>query len=90
MRGACRLLVAGWLGAALVLLGIDGRLPLFLAWTGPGTLVALGIGALVRQQRAPSVLDRPPLPLRYRVADDLAQPLAAVVAAAEQEADVPA
>jgi len=65
---------------------VDGRLPVFLAWTTPSALLALGVGALVRQQRAPSFLDQPPFPYRYRVADDLGQPIAAVIAAAEDEA----
>jgi len=41
---------------------------------------------VVRQQLAPSRYNRPALPERYRVADDLRQPLAAVVAVAEHEA----
>jgi hypothetical protein len=86
VRAAGRWLVVGWLLAALVLLGIDGRLLVFLAWAGPGSLLGLGVGVLVREQLAPSVLDRPALPERYRVADDLAYPLAVVVAVAEQEA----
>src|SRR5918993_5101401 len=75
--------------AALVLLGLDGRLPTLAAWAVPGTLVTLAAAALVRQQRAPSMLDqpaRPPLPERYRVADDPAAPLAEVIAAAERDA----
>jgi hypothetical protein len=48
--------------------------------------VVLSVDALVRQQRAPSPYTQPPLPERYRVADDLRRPLADVVAAAEQEA----
>jgi hypothetical protein len=67
-------------------MGVDGRLPLVLAWTASASLLALGLGALIRRQRAPSMLDRPPLPERYWVADDLHQPPAAVVAAAEHEA----
>jgi hypothetical protein len=59
MRTIGRWLVAGWLLAALVLLGVDGRLPLFLAWTAPISLLVLAVGGLVRQQRAPSILDRP-------------------------------
>jgi hypothetical protein len=39
------------------------------------------------QQRAPAFTDQPALPPRYRVADDLARPLADVVAVAEQEAE---
>jgi hypothetical protein len=81
-----RLLVAGWLAAALVLLAIDGRLGVFLAWAAPGSLLTAVAGALVRQQRRPSLLDRPPLPARYRAADDLSRPLAEVVAVAEAEA----
>ena len=77
MRITGRWLLVSWLVAALVMLGLDGRLT---------ALLALGVGALARQQRAPSFLDRPPLPYRYRVADDLGQPIAAVVAAAEHEA----
>jgi hypothetical protein len=79
-------LLAGWLLAALLVLGMDGRLPVFLAWVLPGSLLVLGVGSLVRQQRAPSCYNRPSLPERYRVADDLRRPLADVVAAAEQEA----
>jgi hypothetical protein len=86
MRTAGRWLLVSWLVAALVLLGMEGRLPEFLAGAAAGSLLALGVGALVRQQLAPSPYNRPPLPERYRVADDLRQPLAAVVAVAEQEA----
>jgi hypothetical protein len=87
------LLLVAWLVAALVVLGIDGRLPAFLAGAVPGTLVLLGAGALVRQQLAPSRYNLPPpppsaIPVRYRVADDLCQPLAAVVAAAEHDATI--
>lgn len=88
IRAAGRCLVAGWLLVALLLLGMDGRLLLSLILSAPVTVLALGIGALVRQQRAPSMLDAgPKLPHRYRVADDLALPLAVVVEAAEQEAE---
>lgn len=86
MRTAGGWLLVGWLLAALVLLGIDGRLPEFLAGAGSGSLLVLGLGALVRQQLAPPRFNRPPLPERCRVADDLRQPIAAVVAVAEQEA----
>ena len=85
MRTAIGLL-AGWLLAALLMLGIDGRLPAFLAWVVPGSLLVLGVDAIVRQQRAPSPYTQPRLPERYRVADDLRRPLADVVAVAEQEA----
>jgi hypothetical protein len=86
MRTAGRWLLVGWLVAALGLLGMDGRLPEFLAGAASGSLLVLGLSSLVRQQLAPSRYNRPPLPERYRVADDLRQPLAVVVAAAEQEA----
>jgi hypothetical protein len=86
VRAAGRWLLVGWLLAALALLALDGRLPLFLACATPGSVLALGINALIREQLAPSCLDEPSLPARYRVADDLAQPLAVVVAVAEQEA----
>jgi hypothetical protein len=81
-----RWLLGSWLVAALVVLSVDGRLPVLLAWVTPSTLLMLGVGALIRQQRAPSFFDRPPLPNRYRVADDPSQPIAAVIAAAEHEA----
>jgi hypothetical protein len=42
-----------------------------------GSLLLLGLGALVRQQLAPSRRNRPPLPGRYRLPDDLAEPIAA-------------
>ena len=85
MRTAIGLL-AGWLLAALLVLAMDGRLPAFLAWAVPGSLLVLGVGSLVRQQLAPSRCNLPSIPERYRVADDLRRPLAEVVAAAEQEA----
>jgi hypothetical protein len=85
MRTAIGLL-AGWLLAAMLALAHDGRLPAFLAWVMPGSLLVLGVDALVRQQRAPSPYTQPSLPERYRVADDLHRPLADVVAVAEQEA----
>jgi len=85
MRAAVGLL-AGWLLAALLLLAHDGRLPEYLAGTICGSLLVLGVGSLVRQQLAPSRCNRPSIPERYRVADDLQQPLAVVVAVAEAEA----
>jgi hypothetical protein len=85
MRTAIGLL-AGWLLAALLLLGMDGRLPEFLAVATSGSLLVLGVGALVRQQLAPSRYNRPSIPERYRVADDLRRPLADVVAVAEADA----
>jgi hypothetical protein len=88
IRAAGRCLVAGWLLSALLLLGIEGRLVLSLILSAPVTLLVIGIAALVRQQRAPSLhfSSRPKLPDRYRVADDLRQPLESVIAVAEQEA----
>jgi hypothetical protein len=79
-------LLAGWLLAALLLLAHAGRLPEYLAGAVSGSLVVLGVGSLVRQQLAPSYYNAPSLPERYRVADDLDQPLAVVVAVAEAEA----
>ena len=78
--------VVAWLLVAVVLLAAQGVL-LYVEVTGVATLVWLGLRALVRQQRAPSMLERPPLPERYRVADDLRRPLDDVVAVAEQEAE---
>jgi hypothetical protein len=86
MRTVGRGLVVGWLLAALVVLGMDGRLPAFLAWATLGSLLVLGVDALVRQQLSRSRYYRPSLPERYRVADDLAEPLAVVVAVAERDA----
>jgi hypothetical protein len=79
-------LLAGWLLAALLLLAHEGRLPEYFAGAASGSLLVLGVGSLVRQQLAPSRYNRPSMPERYRVADDLDQPLAAVVAVAEAEA----
>jgi hypothetical protein len=62
VRTAARWLLVGWLVAALVLLGIDGRLPELLAGAASGSLLLLGLGVLVRQQLAPSRYNRPPLP----------------------------
>jgi hypothetical protein len=89
MTGAGRaamLAVVAWLLAAVVLLAAQGLLVPYVLAAGAATLAGLGLRALVRQQRAPSMLERPPLPERYRVADDLARPLADVVAVAEREA----
>lgn len=83
---AALLLVVAWLLAAVALLAIQRML---LAWVGAAgalSLGMLGLRALVRQQHAPSILDRPRLPERYRVADDLRQPITAVIEAAEAEA----
>jgi hypothetical protein len=86
MGTTCRWLLGSWLVPALVMLGVDRRLPVFLAWATPSTLLVLGVRALVRQQRAPCFLDQRPLSNRYRVADDPSQPIAAVIAAVEHEA----
>lgn len=86
MKTAGRCLVLGWLLAALLVLGLDGRLPAFLAWATVGSLLVLAADALVRWHRRPSVCCRPSLPERYQVADDLGRPLVEVVAAAEAEA----
>jgi hypothetical protein len=86
VRTAGRWLVLGWLLAALLVLALDGRLPAFLGWVVPGSLVLLVLEAVVRQQLTPSRYNRPSLPERYRVADDLRRPLAEVVAIAEREA----
>jgi hypothetical protein len=51
--------------------------------------VVLAADALVRWHRRPSLYcrpSRPPMPARYRIADDLTRPLAEVVAVAEREA----
>jgi hypothetical protein len=82
-------LLAGWLLAAVLLLAHDGRLPEYVAGAASGSLVVLGTAAFVRWHRRPSPYCKPstpPLPARYRAADDLRQPLAEVVAAAEREA----
>jgi hypothetical protein len=84
---AAMFVVVAWLLAAVVLLAAQGMLLTYVGVTWATTLVWLGLRALVRQQRAPSILDRPPLPERYRVADDLRRPLDDVVAVAEQEAE---
>jgi hypothetical protein len=89
MRTVARALVVGWLLAALLVLGLEGRLPAFLAWATVGSLLVLVTDALVRWHRRPSAYCRPSrsaLPERYRVADDLHRPLVEVVAVAEAEA----
>jgi hypothetical protein len=82
-------LLAGWLLTAVLLLAHDGRLPEYLAGAASGSALALGVVALVRWHRKPSIYCKPstpPLPARYWVADDLNRPLAEVVAVAEQDA----
>jgi hypothetical protein len=86
MRTAGRLLVLGWLLAALLVLALDGRLPMFLGWTLPGSALVLVGSAVARHQLAPPKYNRPSLPERYQVADDLRRSLAEVVAIAEAEA----
>jgi hypothetical protein len=81
---AALLLMIAWLLAALVLLAVQGLLVGYLIAVGAATGAGLGLRALVRQQRAPSILDRDPD--RYRVADDLTKPIASVIQAAEAEA----
>jgi hypothetical protein len=84
-RAALYLIVA-WLLAAVALLAAQGALVPFLAAVMPASALALVLRALVRQQRAPSICDRPLAPDRYLVADDLTQSITAVIAAAEAEA----
>jgi hypothetical protein len=86
MRRIGRWLLVGWLLAALAVLGVDGRLPEFIAGAAAGTLLVLGVRALVRQQRSPSRYCRPSPPERYQVADDLREPIATVVTVAERDA----
>jgi hypothetical protein len=86
VRTAGRYLVLGWLLAALLVLALDGRLPAFVAVVAPTSALALAVGAVARQQLAPSKYNRPPLPEPYRLADDFSRPLVEVVAAAEREA----
>jgi hypothetical protein len=66
MRTAGRFLLVGWLMAALGLLGIEGRLPEFLAGAVCSSLLLLGLSSLVRQQLAPSRYNRPSMPECYR------------------------
>jgi hypothetical protein len=86
MKTTCRLLVIGWLASALLVLWLDGRLDDFALWIVPGSVAVLVVVGVVRWQLAPSRYNRPPLPERYRVADDLDVPLCVVVAVAEHEA----
>jgi hypothetical protein len=80
------LVVVACLLAAVALLIVQGMLLPWLLAAGAASLALLLLRALVRQQRAPSMLERPPLPERYRVADDIHQPITTVVAVAEVEA----
>ena len=83
---AALLVVVAWLLAAVALRAVQRLLVGYLVAVGAGTLACLGLRALVRQQCAPSILDRSRLPERYRVADDITQPITAVIEAAEGEA----
>jgi threonine/homoserine/homoserine lactone efflux protein len=83
---AAMLVVVAWLLGAVALLAAQGMLVPYLVTLGAATLAGLGLRALVRQQRAPSMLEPAGLPDRYQVADDLGRPLAEVVAVAEREA----
>jgi len=83
---AVLLVVVAWLLAAVALRAVQRLLVGYLVAVGAGTLACLGLRALVRQQRAPSIIDRSRLPRRYRVADDITQPITAVIEAAEGEA----
>ena len=88
-RVALLVLLAGLL-AAVALLVARGMLVPWLLAAAASSVALLVLRALVRQQRAPSMLDqptRPPLPDRYRVADDLGQLITTVVAVAEAEAE---
>jgi len=85
MRAAIWLL-DGWLLAALLVLAHAGCLPEYLAGAVSGSLVRLGVGSLVRQQLAPSRYNRPGIPERYRVANDLREPIAVVVVAVAEAA----
>ena len=87
---AALLVVVAWLLAAVALLAVQRMLLAWAVAAVAASLVLLGLRALVRQQRAPSMLDqpaRPALPEPYRLADDLHIPLTTVVAAAEREAE---
>jgi threonine/homoserine/homoserine lactone efflux protein len=76
--GRSWLLVVSWLLAAVALLATQGMLVPYLLAVGAATLAWLGLRALIRQQ-PPSMLERPPLPERYRMTDLLARPLDDVV-----------
>jgi hypothetical protein len=81
-------LLAGWLLAAVPLLARNGQLVEYFAGAASGSVVVLGVAALIRWHRRPSLYCKPstpPLPARYRAADDLTRPVAEVVAVAEQE-----
>jgi hypothetical protein len=82
-------LLTGWLLAAVLLLAHNGQLAEYLAGAASGTLLAVGVVALIRWHRKPSIYCKPSTPLLpacYRVADDPDRPLAEVVAVAEQDA----
>jgi hypothetical protein len=76
------LICALWLAIAVVLLGLDGRLVLFLALVLPTTGLALSVGALTADQRKASIAEAK----RYVVADDLSRAMLDVVTDAETRA----
>jgi hypothetical protein len=81
--------LAAWALLGLTLLAAAGLLAVFVVLGGVCWLALAGGWSLVRWHRRPSIYCKPstpPLPARYRVADDLDRPLAEVVAAAEREA----
>ncbi len=81
--------LGAWALLGLALLAAAGMLAAFVI-LGGACWVALSAGwSLVRWHRRPSLYCKPstpPLPARYRAADDLRQPIATVVAVAELEA----
>lgn len=83
---AGRGLLIGWLLAALVLFALDGRLAVFLAGPSQVRSWALGSRRWSASSAPPPSSTSPAGHNRYQIADDLHQPLAAVVAAAEHDA----
>jgi hypothetical protein len=78
--------LAAWALLGLSLLAAAGLLAVFIVLGGACWLLLAAGWSLVRWHRRPSLYCRPPLPPRYRVADDLTRPVAEVVAVAEREA----
>jgi hypothetical protein len=81
--------LAAWALLGLALLAAAGLLAVFIVLGGVLWLALAAGWSLVRWHRQPSIYCKPsvpPLPARYRVADDLSRPLVEVVAAAEGEA----
>jgi hypothetical protein len=82
-------LLGAWALLGLALLAAAGLLAVFITLGGALWLLLSAGWSLVRWHRRPSLYCKPstpPLPPRYRVADDLSRPLAEVVAVAEREA----